>query len=384
MTEPQQAGWGESSKRARKALDAAAKLGGKIWKSRSKIRAAGTSAVREFAREGAQGAIDSVSYLLFSEKAQEELLKEERGLRGEYKSLVLSHPERWRSLDTITVGGLLLSEILAARSVPPEIEAAYTAAFPDLAATRSISESVSAFDSDQLPGLLAGIKGKLFELRYVDLLNKELLPDGYVAELATSATQPGWDIAVAGPDGSVSGVLQAKATDSASYVREALERYPEIDVVTTDEVYSQLLLSGPVEDLIPSGISNAALEESVLAAADSTVEFDFSPPLLGLAVVGFTTFAFEEGGVGHKARVLGTRCGRLYPAWMVGKAIAAFSGPLWWLSIPAGMGVRYVAEAGRARRRRWADLFRRVRSYRKVLARYRPGEGASGPTPATS
>jgi hypothetical protein len=277
-------------------------------------------------------------------------------------------------VDTVSVGGLLLADILSVKAVPHEIELAFTAAYPNLASSQSFSEAVSSLDVDSLPGLLAGVKGKLFEYEYVELLNSELLPDGYEASLAVDPTQAGWDISIIGPDSSVARVLQAKATDSTSYVREALERYPEIDVVTTDEVYSQLILSGSVEDLIPSGITNAALEEAVLAATDSTVELDFTPPLLGLAIVGFSTLAFETGGPEHKAKILGTRCGRLYPAWMVGKAVAAVSGPLWWLSIPAGMGVRYIADEGRARRARWSDLRRRVKSYHKVLERFRPNE----------
>ena len=48
---------------------------------------------------------------------------------------------------------------------------------------------------------------------------------------AESATQPGWDIAIKGSNGKIASVLQAKATESVSYVQDALEKYPSIDVV---------------------------------------------------------------------------------------------------------------------------------------------------------
>ena len=335
-------------------------------------------AVGDFVREGVSGSLDAAGYAFFTEAACEELLKKEQKLRKEYEVRVLQRKERWRHVDALTIGGLLLADIVSAGSVPPEIEAAYTAAYPNLAGTGSFSDKVEAFTDEQLPGFLAGVKGKMFELEYVDLLNNELLPDGYNAELAESVTQPGWDIAIIGPDNQVAELLQAKATDSSSYVQEALERYPEFDIVTTDEIYGQMLLSGAGDQLLESGITNAGLEEILADAADTGIEFDFTPPLLGLAVIGFTSFAFEKGPFDHKARVMGKRCGRSYPAWMVGHAVAAFSGPLWFLSIPAGMGVRYVAEAGRNRRERWADLRRRVRSYEDVLSRYRKRDSDDG------
>ena len=336
------------------------------------------AAAGDFIREGVHGSLDAASYALFSEEACEELLEKEKKLRKEYEVRVLKRRERWMHVDALTIGGLLLSDILAGAEVPPEIEAAFTAAYPNLAAMGSFSDKAASLTDDQLPGFLSGVKGKLFEMEYVELLNSELLPAGYTAELAESVTQPGWDIAIAGPDGAVVELLQAKATDSASYVSEALVKYPEFDIVTTDEIYGQMVMSGAGEDLISSGITNAGLESQLAESVDTGLEFDFTPPLLGMAIIGFTTLAFEDGPIDHKARVMGRRCGRSYPAWMVGHAVAVFSGPLWFLSIPAGMGVRYIADAGKKRRERWADLRRRVHSYESVLSRYRKKDTDDG------
>ncbi len=43
--------------------------------------------------------------------------------------------------------------------------------------------------------------------------------------------------------------MQAKVTDSGSYVQSAIERYPSIDVVTTEEVYSHLVVAAVGENI---------------------------------------------------------------------------------------------------------------------------------------
>ncbi len=83
----------------------------------------------------------------------------------------------------------------------------------------------------ELAGLISGIKGKLFEIDYIDWLNHGHLPDGWTAELAHSANNPAWDIAIHDGHGHVAELLQVKATESLAYVREAIAAHPEIDVV---------------------------------------------------------------------------------------------------------------------------------------------------------
>ena len=55
-------------------------------------------------------------------------------------------------------------------------------------------------------------------------------------------------------------VLQAKATDSLSYVREALQRYPDIEIVATGEVAGSL-----IDQVVNSGIGNEELEREIIA-----------------------------------------------------------------------------------------------------------------------
>ncbi len=99
----------------------------------------------------------------------------------------------------------------------------------------------------------------MFELSYAEYLNDGHLPEGFHAELASSANQPGWDIAIVDEEGQIAEALQLKAAESADYISHALERYPYIDVVTTEEVYSHATMGDMAEHVINSGISNEEL-----------------------------------------------------------------------------------------------------------------------------
>ena len=84
------------------------------------------------------------------------------------------------------------------------------------------------------------MKGKLFEINYVDYLNHGHLPDGLTAELAHNATNPAWDIVIHDQHGHVAELVQLKATASLSYVHEAIAAHPNIDVVVPHDMYEQM------------------------------------------------------------------------------------------------------------------------------------------------
>jgi hypothetical protein len=114
---------------------------------------------------------------------------------------------------------------------------AFHAAFPHVQI-----DSLQDASQQQLEGMLNAWKGKLFEIDVRDRLNQgEVVGDwhleqGQEAHLAASATQPGWDLSIENDDGTVADVIQLKATASADYVQQALERYPDIHVLTTRDV----------------------------------------------------------------------------------------------------------------------------------------------------
>jgi len=282
------------------------------------------------------------SNIRYSPKKLKELQDNVENQGGFYRELTRNK----RTLDTIFVGGESLATLLAAGTIPAEIEEAYRAAYPNLSAEISFADRVRELDENQLLGLISGVKGKLFEQKYVEYLNDGNLPEGYIAFIAESTTQPGWDIGIRGPNDYLESVLQAKATDSVSYVKSALDRYPHIDVVTTDEVYSQLVLSGVSENIANSSISNVDLVDQVEGAIDaSDISMDFSPPLFALAFIAFTSYKDESLTLYEKAKSSGARSGKTYLSYLIGGGIVVITNT-WWLGVLGSVSSRYLSDEG--------------------------------------
>ena len=226
--------------------------------------------------------------------------------------------------------------------------------------SESFSDAVDRMSANELLGLTSGVKGKLFELELVDHLNHGGLPDGFHAEIAQSATQPGWDIQVTDAQGHVDELLQAKATESASYVKEALERYPDIDVTTTTEVHAQLLAMGLAQNVHNSGISEAVLQAKVDAAAHAGSAFDASdlvPSSLGLAVIALSAFMNKETSLREKGAAFGSRSAKAGTASAVGK-VAMVATQTWWIGLIAGVGSSWLASKGHGKREQYDALKR--------------------------
>lgn len=263
-------------------------------------------------------------------------------------------------LDLYVIGGVSLAEMARAPSrVPEEVQTAFELAYPGLAAQETFSEAVTRLSPEQLPGLVSGVKGKLFELELVNYLNDGNLPEGMTASLAESATQGGWDIQVLDQSGEVAELLQAKATESAAYVKQALDRYPGIDVVTTEEVYAQLAALGLAERVQDSGISEATLEQMVSSAANvASTGVDFSdllPSALGLAVVGLSVFMDKSLTAGERAAVFGERSGRVSVSSLAGKGVMLAT-QTWWLGLLGGVGTHWLSSKGRVKREQYEAL----------------------------
>jgi hypothetical protein len=258
--------------------------------------------------------------------------------------------------DSIMLGGETLAALLMATELPDDILKAYETAYPNLANEISFADKVNELDSDALSGFISGVKGKLFEMKYVDYLNDGNLPDGYSAFLAESPTQAGWDIGIKGANGELASVIQAKATDSLSYVKDAMEEYPSIDFVTTDEVYSQLVLNGIGENIASGGILNEDLISAMNEAVESaSISFDFNPPLLTLAFIAFTSYKDNNLTLFEKAQHAGDRASKAYMGYLIGNGLAVATNT-WWIGVIGSAGSRLIADR----------LERRVQLYKKL------------------
>lgn len=196
-------------------------------------------------------------------------------------------------------------------------------------------------DDTALQGAVNTAKGKYFEYLVAEKLNAGeqvgplLLQDGQRALLAESMTQPGWDIQIVDSDGSVIEYLQLKATDSVGYVRDALERYPDFQILATEEV-------GDSHLVLDSGLSDQALREQVggaVEAADASLLesfIDYFNPLLPLAAIatleGYRV-AVGKQSVDSFKLALARRGQRVVASNLAGAAGYMLGGGLW--AVPA-------------------------------------------------
>lgn len=244
------------------------------------------------------------------------------------------------------VNALFLADRIDMSQVTPQMEEAFRSAYPNVDLS-SLAERSPA----EVHGFLNAWKGKYFEVLVRDELNAGewvgdiRLDSGQTAVLAQSATEPGWDLQILDPDGSVAQDLQLKATQSLAYVKQALERYPDIHVLTTDEV---LEVGGDtVHGIFASGLSDSALEDTIRAPMegllDSPLEELVETVLPGLP---FVLIAVGEGRkvlMGRKSFQLAMedgfyRAAKTGAAIGVGALVALLDGGM--LSIPASFLTR--------------------------------------------
>lgn len=205
-----------------------------------------------------------------------------------------------------------------------------------------------------LEGAVNAAKGKYFEYLVVDGLNHGervgdvVLPDGFTAKVADSMTQPGWDIQILDHDSRVADYLQLKATDDAAYIKEALDRYPDITILTTDEA-AHVGTSGAY--VLDADISNDWLDHTVREAMRTTdVPFGEAflhafHPLLSLAfIVGTEGYrvTFSNKDVERAVLDIAHRGTRSVTSQSIGALVYAAGGG--WLTLPSAVLTGLVYE----------------------------------------
>jgi len=163
----------------------------------------------------------------------------------------------------IALGGILSADQIDFDKITPQMQESFHLAYPNVELASLANRS-----PEELAGFINGWKGKLFEVDVRDRLSAgEWVGDlhlepGQTVELAASVTQPGWDLAIHNADGSLADQLQLKATESLSYVKHAIERYPDTHVLTNAEVgdipdhlHSMVSVSGISDDHLTNMVS---------------------------------------------------------------------------------------------------------------------------------
>lgn len=252
---------------------------------------------------------------------------------------------------------------------------------PDSLALKAIKDTnpnfdptqLSAYTEDELMGIVNSAKGKYFEYLVVDKLKQGeavgdlVLPSEYSAKLAAKMNQPGWDILVDDKGNSIE-LLQLKATDSVDYIRDALQKYPDIKILATSEGASQLDQSSMVLD---SGMSVKDIERTIntsLGSTDDSFLEQFSSsfdPLLPLIVIGTThgySVAVGRQTVADAVEVAKARVARAATSLGVGALVKALGGG--WFSIPSALFAGWIFD----RSQNIDDLIAATRKHIKLLA----------------
>ncbi len=205
---------------------------------------------------------------------------------------------------------------------------------------------INDYSDEQLMGIVNSAKGKYFELLVAEKLNNGeqvgdlVLPDGYHAELAESMNQPGWDLTILGPSGSVAEHLQLKATDNFGYISEALEKYPDIRILAADEAANSapdgytMVLDSEIPDSDLTDAINSTLDVNDSGFLDRFT--DTFHPLFPLAVIaaleGYSVYAGKQQ-VSDAIKSGSERAGRSLFSTLTGSVVFALGGGL--LAIPA-------------------------------------------------
>ena len=327
------------------------------------------------------GLLGDTRALLYTDKDFARLYTMMKGQAVEYedlrKKVVLAMEQKQTKreivFDSLGLGLRGFLGQLIGWQVPEELQRAYTLACPDLAARMSLQQAVQSMNDVQLNGFANLLKGKLFELRYAEYLNDGHLPEGFHAELALSANQAGWDVAILDEHGQVAEALQLKATESASYISHALERYPYIDVVTTEEVYSHATMGDMAEHVINSGISNDEMsdfvQEQILNAQDD-VSSDFFPSIIPYAIIAFSVALDDKKTDYEKGKEFGRRSTLSYVCHSLGITVAAFT-HTWWLAPVVSIGSRASLGYGHRKKIEYHRLKKYVLQNDSVLQKMR-------------
>lgn len=122
------------------------------------------------------------------------------------------------------------------------------------ASLEELAAYISGLSSEQLAGVASNTKGIYHELLFVDNYNASGEAD--YAQLMEETNFPGADVQFF-LDGNIVREVQLKAINSPTLVYEHLERYPDIEILVTEET------AAIVEGISSSGLSNAVLSRDV-------------------------------------------------------------------------------------------------------------------------
>ena len=106
------------------------------------------------------------------------------------------------------------------------------------ATIEDISEKLSRFDPERMPGLVSHIKGIVHEMEFVEFENED--GDSVFAALHSETNHPGYDVKMIDKKPNESWEIQLKATDDKGYVQDWIAQHPDGEIVVTSEIAEKI------------------------------------------------------------------------------------------------------------------------------------------------
>ena len=196
------------------------------------------------------------------------------------------------------------------------------------ATIEDISEKLSRFDPERMPGLVSHIKGIVHEMEFVEFENED--GDSVFAALHSETNHPGYDVKMIDKNTNESWEIQLKATDDKGYVQDWIAQHPDGEIVVTSEIAEKM-------DLPSSGLSNEGLKTSINDFIDRMIElqedetiWDYFPYLVPISVA----FVVHELFKRHKKGEITKRQFRNLTIKATGIKASKFAGIFILLGIP--------------------------------------------------
>jgi hypothetical protein len=132
----------------------------------------------------------------------------------------------------------------------------WSAQFDENTTVEQIAEKFREYDSEQLIGVVNTIKGKMFEIIVKDAENID--NDKWIAKMHEDETYPGSDIILSNFNGDTLEIsLKAVDESSVHIIEHALSKYPDLPIMTTDEM-AEIYGDSPM--VFSSGVSHEELK----------------------------------------------------------------------------------------------------------------------------
>lgn len=134
------------------------------------------------------------------------------------------------------------------------------------ASIEDIAKHFQQYSPEQLEGAINTIKGKMFELMVEKAENTD--NDNQNAELFSDESHPDSDIIFTNNETMQSVEVSLKATNNKEIIEEALMKYPDTPIMTTDEM-AEIYSDDP--RVMPSGFSNEYIQNITEENVDSLI-----------------------------------------------------------------------------------------------------------------